>query len=157
MQRKFKARINSQGPGGAWSSLQIPFDVEKVWKTRARLSVKGTMNGFAFQTSIFPSGRGTHHMMVNKQMQVGSGAAPGDTVSIVLEPDLSRRRPAAPADLRRALSESPAALANFKSLAPSHVRAYVDWIASAKKPETRARRVSLAVEKLTAGKKWDEK
>lgn len=45
------------------------------------------------------------------------------------------------------------AKAIFDTLAPSHKRAYTDWIAEAKKDDTRARRVAKAVEMLEAGEK----
>jgi uncharacterized protein YdeI (YjbR/CyaY-like superfamily) len=41
----------------------------------------------------------------------------------------------------------------FSSLAPSHQRQYTDWIASAKREETRARRIAEALKLLTASEK----
>ena len=47
-----------------------------------------------------------------------------------------------PPDFRKALDTSPKAKANFESFAPSHRKAYVGWVAEAKRPETRARRIA---------------
>ncbi|MDI3289700.1 YdeI/OmpD-associated family protein [Polyangium sp. 15x6] len=59
----------------------------------------------------------------------------------------------APADLAAALAKSGAASITWDSLAPSHRKEYVGWIEEAKKPETRARRITSAVEMLAAGVK----
>ncbi len=46
-----------------------------------------------------------------------------------------------PHDLQIELHDDPEAEAAFLALPPSHRREYVDWIISAQRPETRARRV----------------
>ena len=44
------------------------------------------------------------------------------------------------------------ARAAFDAFPPSHKREYVDWVESAKTPETRQRRLGTAIEWITAGK-----
>ncbi len=51
----------------------------------------------------------------------------------------------APDDFARALAKVTAAQAAWDALPPSHRKAYLDWIAGAKKPETRARRIEKAL------------
>lgn len=51
-----------------------------------------------------------------------------------------------------ALRKQPAALRCFEGLAPSHRRRYVGWIESAKREETKARRLQEAIRLLAAGK-----
>ncbi len=58
-----------------------------------------------------------------------------------------------PKDLALALSRDKIARAAFARLAPSHVREYVEWITSAKKVETRARRLDKAITMLREGEK----
>ena len=76
----------------------------------------------------------------------------------VKPPHITRERtakpePAVPVELRAALDRNPKAAAAFDGFAPSHRREYVEWIAEAKRPETRERRVNQAVEWLSEGKK----
>jgi Domain of unknown function (DUF1905) len=59
--KQFKTRLTSRGPGGAWTFLEVPFSVEKVFGSKVRIAVSGTMNGFAFQHSLTPNGDGTTH------------------------------------------------------------------------------------------------
>ena len=58
-----------------------------------------------------------------------------------------------PTALADALTRDPAAAAAFEKLPPSHRREYVDWIAEAKREETRARRVEQALAMLREGAK----
>jgi uncharacterized protein YdeI (YjbR/CyaY-like superfamily) len=46
----------------------------------------------------------------------------------------------APHDLQIELHDDPEAAEAFAALPPSHQREYIDWINSARRPETRARR-----------------
>jgi uncharacterized protein YdeI (YjbR/CyaY-like superfamily) len=55
-------------------------------------------------------------------------------------------------DLKRALARSRKAAATFKAFSPSHQREYLEWIAEAKRDETRTRRVAKAIEWLAEGK-----
>jgi uncharacterized protein YdeI (YjbR/CyaY-like superfamily) len=57
-----------------------------------------------------------------------------------------------PDALRRALDEHPAAQAHFLLFSPSQRREYIDWIADAKRDETRDRRVATAIEWISDGK-----
>ena len=153
MKKAFKARLEAQGEGGAWTIIRMPFDVEEVFGTKARVPVKGTLNGFAFRAQLFPMGEGVHCLMVNKAMQKGAGATAGDTARLEIEADAAPRKVDVPKDLKKALALSAKARKFFDALSPSHQRAYTDWIAEAKKEETRTRRVAQALEMLAAGQK----
>ncbi len=57
-----------------------------------------------------------------------------------------------PPELATALARAPEARAAFDAFSPSHRREYAEWIAEAKKPETKARRVQQTLEMLAEGK-----
>ena len=153
--KKFKAKLDTKGPGGAWVSLEIPFDVEKEFGSKARVSVKGTINKFPFRTSIFPNGDGTHHVMVNKAMRDGAGAKPGDKVTIEMTKDVASRTIKMPLMFKQALLRNSKAKAFFDGLAPSYKAAYVAWIDGAKQQETKETRLRKAISLLSASKKLD--
>lgn len=54
---------------------------------------------------------------------------------------------------KAALAKHAKARATFTALAPSHKREYNEWIAEAKKDETRTRRIATAIEWLAEGKR----
>ncbi|MFN3650884.1 MAG: YdeI/OmpD-associated family protein [Armatimonadota bacterium] len=139
--------------GQGWVFMEIPFSVEAEFGSKARVPVRGTMNGFPFRNSVFPKGDGTHQMMVCKEIQLGAGARAGDTVRVVMEIDTDPRVVEAPEDLAAALAENEDAAAAWDRLAPSHKKEYVRWIEEAKKPETRANRIAKMIERVGAGQK----
>jgi len=151
--KTFSAKVKSIGPSGAWTMLLVGFNVEKDWGSRARVSVRGEIGGYKFRTSIFPDGEGGHTMMVNKAMQHEGGAIPGKTVRVTLERDTAPRVLILPKDFKSALSANAKARATFDAFAPSHKRAYVDWITQAKREETRVARIAKSMEMIAAGKK----
>jgi uncharacterized protein YdeI (YjbR/CyaY-like superfamily) len=57
-----------------------------------------------------------------------------------------------PEPFRLALERHPDAAATFEGFSPSHRREYVEWIAEAKREETRDRRIQTALEWLAEGK-----
>jgi uncharacterized protein YdeI (YjbR/CyaY-like superfamily) len=57
-----------------------------------------------------------------------------------------------PAYIDEALRNHPVALRHFESLAPSQRRRYLAWIESAKREETKLRRLKEAIRLLTSGK-----
>jgi Domain of unknown function (DUF1905)/Bacteriocin-protection, YdeI or OmpD-Associated len=153
MKQKFEAKLQGKGPGNAWTFLPIPFDVQKAFGSKARVPVVGTINGFPFRNSLMPEGDGTHSMMVNKELQKGAGATAGETVAVVIELDKTPRSVTVPDDLKVLLAQHKSAESVFSSLAYSHKKSFLDWIRSAKRPETRAKRLKETIEMLQAGKR----
>jgi hypothetical protein len=153
MERRFSATLTGRGPNGAWTFLPIPFDVNATFGAKGRVPVTGTINGFPFRTSIMPQGDGTHAMPVDKALQRGAAAGAGDVVEVVIARDAGERVVAVPPELTDALAGDPAARDAFERMAYSHRKEYADWIAGAKKSETRVARAVKAVEMLRAGKR----
>ena len=60
---------------------------------------------------------------------------------------------AIPPEVIKAISANKKAWENFNNLAPSYKKQYIGWITTAKKEETRQRRLKEAVEILAQGKK----
>ena len=79
-------------------------------------------------------------------LMAGVGAQPGRS-------SRSAWADAVPDDLVAALQENRAAREYFESLAPSYRRQYVGWIASAKREETRRKRLREAIELLAQERK----
>lgn len=144
----FKTKLTSQGPKGAWTFLAVPAWVTKQLGTRARVSIKGTMNGFPFRTSIFPDGKGGHTMQVNKATMAGAKAKQGDFVRIAFSVDARAHIVKPPQTFLEMFQRSPKAKAFFDSLPPSHKREYIGYVMEAKKPETRERRIRQCIAHL---------
>lgn len=151
MKKKFEAELTSRGPAGAWTFLYIPFNVEEVFGSKARVSVSGTINGFPFRNSLLPMGDGTHRMAVSKEMQTGAKATAGDTVKVTMELDRAERTVEVPKELEQAFKKNKKAAEFFDSLSYSHKKEYAEWVGGAKQETTRESRATKAVEMLSAG------
>jgi Domain of unknown function (DUF1905)/Bacteriocin-protection, YdeI or OmpD-Associated len=152
--KKIEFTVKLEGKEGssvAW--LNAPFDVVKVFGTRARVPVRGTINGFPFRSSLMPMG-GCHGMAVNKTMRDGAGVGAGDTVSVVMERDESERIVEVPTLLKKELAKSKTAQANWQKLSFTNQKEIALSIREAKQEETRARRLAKAMDILKTGKKW---
>jgi uncharacterized protein YdeI (YjbR/CyaY-like superfamily) len=57
-----------------------------------------------------------------------------------------------PESLRHALEEDPRAAERFQQFSPSQRREYIEWVAEAKREETRDRRIATAIEWIAEGK-----
>jgi uncharacterized protein YdeI (YjbR/CyaY-like superfamily) len=71
----------------------------------------------------------------------------------VLERDTEERVTDVPHDLKKALANSPKAGKFFSTLSYTNRKEYAVWVGSAKKPETRQKRLAATIEKLLQGKK----
>lgn len=151
--KRFATTVRSQGPGGAWSYVDVPFSVEREWRSKASVKVKGTLNGQEFRSSVQPWGDGRHHLMLNKGLMAKAKCYVGDAVEVVLEPDLAPRVYAMPPDLAKAVKASQPASATWAAFPPSAHKLYVEWVEGAKRPETRRARIGKAVALLAEGKR----
>ncbi len=144
----FDATLERLRSNLGWIVIWIPFDVQKVWGTRGRLRVKGNINGFAFRTSLFPTRKGEHFLLVNKYMQAGGNAFEGTTVEFVLEPDTGERIVVVPTELRKNLAENISFRRWFDSLSYSIRKWICDLAKQPKSAAARARRAEKIAEQL---------
>src|ERR1700689_2073363 len=86
---KFTVRIKGK-EAGVVAAIDPPVNVPEFFGTRARVPVRGTINGYPFRSSLMPCG-GSHMMPVNKILREGAGVKPGDTVEVVMERDEAER------------------------------------------------------------------
>ncbi len=62
-----------------------------------------------------------------------------------------------PDDFAQALKKNKAAAANFAAFAPTYQREYLVWLTTAKREETRIRRLAETLAALTVGRKWTQR
>ncbi len=147
--KTFRALLEPDGTRLRWTVARIPFDIKKAWPQRRGLRVRGTGNGFAIRTALFPDPRGAGHvLLVNKKMQAGAGAQQGDRVAIVLEPDLEERETLMPAELARALKGVAGLRKWFDRMTPARRREIGKYVADPKSAGSRMKRAEEMAERL---------
>ncbi len=72
---RFQAKILGR-EAGVVAAIMPPVDVIEYFGTRARVPIRGTINGFAFRSSLMPCG-GARMMPVNQTLCRSAGVAPG--------------------------------------------------------------------------------
>jgi hypothetical protein len=148
--QRFTGTVAESGRGGGrW--VEVPFDPKAVFG-QARAPVKGTVNGTPLRSRLAVYG-GRTHLGLRADIRAAAGIDVGDSVEVVLELDEEPREIDVPEALAQALAGDPDARRVYDALAFTHRRKYAEWIASAKRAETRERRVVKALEMLNAGVK----
>src|ERR1035441_2617230 len=138
---------------GSWTFLTLPKDASAKLPSRGMTTVEGTINGFPFRATLEPDGQKGHWLRVDRKMREAAGADAGDVVTLEIAPSGEEPEPRVPADLRKALAAAPKARALWADITPIARRDWIQWITSAKQPETRARGVNNACSMLAAGKR----
>lgn len=131
-----------------WTIARIPFDVAKLWGSRGSLRVRGEINGHEFRTSLFPTGRGTHYILINKKMQKGGGVRAGDKADFKLEPDTKERPVVLPVEMDKILKQEKQIRKFYDSFNDSIRRYIANEVASRKSPASRERRAEQVAEQL---------
>ncbi len=147
--KTFKTIIRNAGGGGAF--VTVPLDVEAAFGSK-RPKVRATIEGVPYRGTLVRMGGPDHMLIILKGIREQVGKTFGDEVKITVEPDVEPRLVDVPPDLKKALSRAPGAKALFDKLSYTHRKEYVRWINESKKPETRARRITQAIEMLKKGK-----
>jgi hypothetical protein len=129
----------------------VPLDVRALWG-EARPPVRGTVNGVPFRSRLAVYGGETMLGLTNA-FRASAGIVEGDEVEVVIERDDEPREVEVPPALQARLEADEVARAAFEKLSFTHRREYANWIAEAKKDETRERRAGRAVEMLREGTK----
>lgn len=147
--KTFTAVLEPVGEKLRWVIARVPFEIAKAWPVRNGRRVRGEINGFAFRTSLFPEKGGKAHvLLVNRKMQKGAKAGPGDRARISLEPDLDDRPEALPAEFERALKGAPGLRKWFNAISPSMRKAFTNHVAEPKSAESRRKRAEQMAETL---------
>lgn len=141
------------GRGGTWTFLILPQAASSELPSRGQTTVKGTINGHSFQATLEPDGQKSHWLKVSRKLRESAGAEAGDLVALEIEPVDKEPEPKVPADLRKALAAEPKARAQWADLTTLARRDWIHWIVSAKRPETRTRRIANTCDMLVSGKR----
>ncbi|MBL7011186.1 MAG: DUF1905 domain-containing protein, partial [Candidatus Marinimicrobia bacterium] len=120
--KKFKTKLITYDISGAWTFLTVPFNVEKEYGSKAKVKVKGTIEGLSFESTLLPLGDGKHNLVVKKSIREKIKKYAGDSVLVTMEKDTEKRIVVAPKDFRIAMSSNAAEF--FDGLAPSYKKAY---------------------------------
>ncbi|MEV0659795.1 YdeI/OmpD-associated family protein [Actinomadura luteofluorescens] len=143
---KFRSVVEPPEP---MRGLEVPAEVVDELGGGARPRVTITINGHSWRSRVAIM-RGRHLLGLSNANRQAAGVAIGDEVEVELELDTEPRVVVEPADFARALDDDPVARAAYDRLTDGRKREHVRAIESAKRPETRLRRIEKAIAALRA-------
>ena len=126
--------------------MRVPFDPTTVWPQRKRLRVRGTINGFAFRTSLFKARDGSYILLVNKKMLKEGRVRQGGVAEVLLEQDLEEREVGTPPELEKLLREDRGLRKWYGELSDSYRKAFANRVTQIKSPEAKKARAEQLAE-----------
>lgn len=145
MVRSFITTIDLNGKTA--TGFRVPVDVAAALGPARRPRVRVTINGHTYRSTVAVYG-GVSMLPLSAANRSAAGVKAGDTVEVTLEPDTEPRVVEIPDPLADALAGHPGALEAFRALSYSKQRERAEAVASAKRPDTVARRVAAILAEL---------
>lgn len=133
--------------------VRLPEAASSALPSRGQVSVTGKLNGHDFRTVIEPDGMRGHWFDLPAELAQSLDVGAGDTVELEIEPAKDWPEPDIPPDFAGALAGAPDIADLWKDITPMARWEWVRWIKATKNPDTRARRVEVAISKLHSGKR----
>jgi len=149
---EFDAVVQGDGTG-AW--VDVPFDLKETYGKGNLVPIIATFDGrVSYQGSLAKMGGPCAMLLLRNDIRAQLGdPQPGDAIHVRIDLDSAPRIVTLPDDVAALVTANPDAAAYWETLSPSNRREYATWIAEAKRPETRQRRVEETVARLARGEK----
>ncbi len=150
MPETFTAEVTLHGRTATF--ITVPAEVVMALSDRRRVPVRVTIDGdHTYRSTVAPMG-GEFLLPLNRKNREAAGVAAGKRVDVTVELDTEPRVVEPPPELAAALAAARDAAETFDGMSYSHQREYAEWVAEAKREETRRRRAAKTVEMLREGR-----
>lgn len=142
----FKAEIKKHESKDA-TYIEVPIDIEKEFGAK-RVKIKAKFDNVDYRGSIVKMGLPCYMIGITKEIRNKIGKTYGDIVQVEFQKDEEERVVELPKDFKEKLLKNEKACKFYDSLSYSNQRKYFQWITSAKKEETKMKRMEEAIKKL---------
>lgn len=144
-------RTTIQQGGKTATGIEVPGEVVEGLGAGKRPAVRVTIQGHSYRNTV--ARRGDRYLVgVSAENRERAGVAAGDEVDVDIELDTEPRDVTVPADFAEALERETDAKRFFDRLPYSQKSWFVSGIETAKKAETRRRRIDTAIGRLSEGR-----
>jgi len=136
-------------PGkGGWTFARIPEILQDKHAHFGWVRVRGSIDGVEIKNyHLMPMGNGSLFLPVKASIRKKIGKQEGDFVQIILFAD--NLPVEIPEELNICLQDEPTAYKTFLSYTQGEQKAFIDWIYSAKKEETKVTRIAKMFDLLS--------
>jgi hypothetical protein len=145
--QRFRAKLYKIG---YLRCVDVPAGVSRALGDESSIPVRGSAAGVTFRSTLTPRGNQMHRLFVHSRIWRAHRIDVGDTIEFQIERDMESREPDTPYDFLKALERRPAARGFYGKASSALRREIGNWLAAAKRPETRERRIEAALDNLEA-------
>ncbi|MFT4125409.1 MAG: YdeI/OmpD-associated family protein [Gordonia sp. (in: high G+C Gram-positive bacteria)] len=149
MRHTFRTQIELGGKTA--TGFRVPAPAVEAIGDGKRPKVLVTINDHTYRSTVAVYS-GEYMLPLNAGNRHAAGVEAGETVEVTIEHDSAERTVDIPAELAAAFAAHPHARAAFDALSYSKQRERAQSVASAKRPETRERRVAAIIDELTGAR-----
>lgn len=136
-----------------WTVLRLPPEASQQLPSRGQTMVKGTINGYTFQTPLEPDGRLSHWFRVEDSLSKAAGVKAGSAATLAIESTKDWPEPDVPADMKKAIEADKQAYELWKKITPLARWEWIRWTRATDKAETRKRRIEVGLSKMKNGER----
>ena len=127
--------------------IEVPINIEEELGSK-RVKIKVKFDNVDYRGSIVKMGMPCYIIGITKDIRNKIGKTYGDIISVEFQKDEEERIIELPEEFKGKLLENEKACKFYEHLSYSNQRKYYQWITSAKKEETRIKRMEEAIKKL---------
>lgn len=140
-------------PGkGGWTYATIPEILQDKKAPFGWVKVRGSIDDYELKNyKLMPMGNGKLFLPLKAAIRNKIGKQAGDYVKVILYKDENPLE--IPKELELCLKDEPLAYETFINLKEGEQKAFIDWIYSAKKDETKVERIATTINKVIKGEK----
>lgn len=147
-QKSFDAIVQKEG---SFTFVAIPFSPRESWGAKPRYHVTGTIHGISVRGTLGALGQ-DYFLRLGAAWMRDSGVEPETNVTVRLSLEGPQEGNIAP-DITKALSGNKKAKAFFDGLPTFYRKNFIRWIESAKREETRVKRINETMKLLEESKR----
>ncbi len=141
--RSFEAHLRAETGERSVVYFLVPFSVKEAFGISGGCPVRGTINGCSFKSHLYAR-KGSHYMLVSKELRAKAGVEAGKSVSVEMRPEPAPRPLALPGPFARALAASHKAKTAWDGLGRKERKAILRAL-EVKTPAVLARKVAAAL------------
>lgn len=131
--------------------LSLAPELSRSLTSRGMIYVNAEINALPYSAPLEPDGRGSHWLKLSAEFASAAGFGVGDVVTLRLEESPLWPDPPLPADFSAALREDPPLVSTWQTLTPRAKWEWLRWIRATTSPQTRQKRIKVAMDKLRGG------
>ena len=151
---RFTAELEKMSGRFAWTYVEFPHDVQKLYAKKGTVRVKGTVNGVPMDRALMPTKRGVHFIVFGVDLRRKAKIKVGDHVKIELWLNPDPKKIELPEELSETLDFFPDFKKGWKGVRPGMQRSICIWINQGKTVATRSKRVAELLKRFDTGHHW---